>query len=103
MAIYKAVVAALLVSFVVFHFVQADQMMETNGIARSLLQTIGTARFCLQKFEYAQIVERHALSGVQKLRGKRCASGPAGLAANAATACHQALPVTQKHAPAMPT
>ncbi|KAK2971452.1 hypothetical protein RJ640_020858 [Escallonia rubra] len=94
MAIYKALVAALLVSFVVFHVVQADQMVSSVLVFLLLLHL---------QITHAQIVERHALSGVQKLRGKRCASGHAGLAANAATACHQALPVTQKHAPAMPT
>ncbi|KAK3023780.1 hypothetical protein RJ639_043396 [Escallonia herrerae] len=42
MAISKAIVASLLVSFLVLHFVQADEMMYTNGVAHSLVQKIGT-------------------------------------------------------------
>ncbi|KAK3007671.1 hypothetical protein RJ639_014313 [Escallonia herrerae] len=42
MAISQAIVASLLVSFLVLHFVQADEMMYTNGVAHSLVQKIGT-------------------------------------------------------------
>ncbi|KAL6995840.1 hypothetical protein U1Q18_005976 [Sarracenia purpurea var. burkii] len=76
MAISKALVSsALLISLLIFHFVEPNQM-----IAAAL-----------------------APPGVPSHRGRTSATGRAELAASAATACRQALPGTKTSVPATPT
>ncbi|KAL0017001.1 hypothetical protein SO802_004070 [Lithocarpus litseifolius] len=74
MAISKALIACILISILVFHLVEADQM----------------------------IVEQHVVQGVSYRLGQTCARGLVGLAVLAAAVFLQALPATVMYAPATP-
>ncbi|KAL0016999.1 hypothetical protein SO802_004068 [Lithocarpus litseifolius] len=74
MAISKALIASVLISLIVIHLVEADQM----------------------------IVEQHVVRGVSYRLGRTCARGHVGLAVLAAAVFLQALPATVMYAPATP-
>ncbi|KAL0016998.1 hypothetical protein SO802_004067 [Lithocarpus litseifolius] len=72
MAISKALISSILISVLVIHLVEADQM----------------------------IVEQHVVQGVNYRLGQTCARGHVGLAVPDAAAFLRALPATVMYAPA---
>ncbi|WJX36031.1 hypothetical protein P8452_23950 [Trifolium repens] len=74
MALYKLLVASLLVSFVILHLVDADDQL---------------------------IAMEHALRDAANHLGRTSATGHVELAADAATACRRELLVTKKCVPAI--